>query len=1076
MKTYWQSVEHLEKDPEFVKKAHDEFSEVLPIDEFLGKAPLDQSSASRRDFLKFLGFGLSAASLAACETPVTRAIPYIIKPEEITPGTAIYYASTYADGIDYCSIVVKTREGRPIHIEGNKLSGVSKGGVNARVNASVLSLYDSNRLKNPMKDGQETTWQTIDSEIPSKLKEIAEKGGTIRVLSNSIISPSTQFVIADFIAKYGKKTEQKPDENSKKDKKAKPAPGGETAKQSAVSQNADVKHITYDAVSYTGMMRANETCFGKAVIPDYRFSKTKVIVSIGADFLGNWLSSIEYTSQYAMNRKPGSDMSIHYQFEAVMSLTGSNADVRGAVKPSEFGAVAIALYNHIAAKSGAAKLSGSDFTEENQLSLKVQEAAEDLLKAKGSSLVVCGSNDTAIQTVVNGINNMLGNYGQTIDLDMPISLRSGDDAEVGALVKEMKEGKVDALFIYGSNPAYTMPSAWNFSDALGKVKLKVSFADRLDETASLCQYVCPDSHYLESWSDANPKRGYYSLAQPVIRPLHNTRQAQSSLLLWAGMNTDYPEYIKGIWEKYGFPNQKSHTNFTAFWNKCLHNGIFEGEYPVEKNPAQFKGDLNSAASAIGGVKGGEWELVLYMSTALGEGNQANNPWLQELPDPVSKIVWDNFIAMNPSDMRSGGYQSKLGQEEMADIAKVTVNGTELMLPVVAVPGQRKGTIGIAIGYGRSMAGKAANGIGKNAYPLINFVNGTLSYYNYDVKVEKSGETYPLASTQTHHTMMGRKIVNETTLDAFKGIDRNDKKNGWNKEPLVTNAYGEHLPAIKNNLWKDFDLEKGHRWGMSIDLNACIGCGACVTACTSENNVPVVGKDEVRRNREMHWIRIDRYYSSNTDKKRNSYEEMEVPDEYPEVVYQPVMCQHCNHAPCETVCPVLATSHSTEGLNMMAYNRCVGTRYCANNCPYKVRRFNWFNYIGNEKFKDVNPSQHELARMVLNPDVVVRSRGVMEKCSLCVQRIQAGKLDAKKKGQPVQDGAIQTACASACPANAITFGDVNDEKTGVNKESKNPRSYHLLEEVGVQPNIWYQTKVRNTKMKEMQIEHETEPKV
>ncbi|PCJ86790.1 MAG: molybdopterin oxidoreductase [Flavobacteriales bacterium] len=1046
-KKYWGSLEQLHEEPEFIAQAEKEFPEHIPVDEFLSKTDLDSSSTSRRDFLKFLGFSTAAATLVACETPVMKAIPYVNKPESITPGVATYYASTYYDGVDFCPILVKTREGRPIHIEGNKLSAITKGGVSARVNSSVLSLYDSNRLKGPMAGGVASDWDTVDKEITAKLNEISGRGGNIRILSNTIISPSTLMVIEDVKKKFG---------------------GQEQTDDSDTETNASVKHVTYDASSYSGIRKANKASFGKAIIPDYKFNKAKTIVSIGADFLVNWISSIEYALQYAETRNPkGKWMSKHYQFETVLSVTGSNADVRAAIKPSEEGKVAVALYNAIAGTS----LSGGDLGDENNLKAKVERAASDLKKSKGKSLVVAGSNDKHVQTVVNAINDKLENYENTIHLDVPQEIRKGDDEAVAELINEMNDGKVDALLIYGANPAYTMPAGWSFADALNKVKLKISFAGTMNETASLCDYVCPDHHYLEAWNDANPKKGFYALTQPTIRPLFKTRQVASSLLKWAGMDSDYYKYIKGIWEEWGFPNQQKYATFTDYWNNCLHNGCFEVDvhsYPKPEGTADesseeengFKGDIASAASAIAGVSGGNWELKLYAKTGIGEGNQANNPWLQELPDPVTKVVWDNYITMNPADMKEGGYETHTGQQDEANQAKVTVSGISQTLPVVAVPGQRKGTIGIALGYGTAKYGEQI--IGKNVFPWVAFEHGTLHYHAHDVQVEKADQSYIIATTQTHHTMMGRKIVNETTADIYNS----KPKEKWNKEAYVVDAYGKKKPKITDhNLWDDHNITKGHRWGMSIDLNSCIGCGACITGCHSENNVPVVGKDEVRRNRDMHWLRLDRYYSSDTNKEENSYREMEVADDYPEVVFQPVMCQHCNHAPCETVCPVAATTHSEEGLNQMAYNRCVGTRYCANNCPYKVRRFNWFSYNRDSKFTDVNPSQDDWGRMVLNPDVVVRSRGVMEKCSLCVQRIQAGKLEAKKAGKPVEDGAIQTACSAACPTNAITFGDHNNESTQVNKNSQDERAYHLLEEVGVQPNIWYMTKVRNKSSEE-----------
>lgn len=1030
VKKYWKGIEELENSPEFRKSVENEFPEELPVDKFLGKETLGDTSTNRRDFLKFLGFGVTAATIAACETPVNKAIPYLNKPEEITPGIANWYASTFADGNDYASILVKTREGRPIKIEGNKLSPVTKGAVNARINSSVLSLYDSARLKNPLDKKAAATWAAVDKDIKSQLEAIVAKSGKIRILSNSIISPTTKKAIADFTAKY---------------------PGTE--------------QVTYDAVSYSGILKANQANFGSAIIPDYHFEKAEVIVSFGADFLVNWLAAVEYAGQYGQTRNPkNGKMSRHFQFETTLSVTGSNADVRVAIKPSEQGLAVLALYNIIAKAKGAATYEAGIAEEYKE---KLQEAATELLASKGS-LVVCGSNDTNVQVVVNAINELLGNYGNTIDTATPVYLKQGDDAKVEALVAEMASGSVDAVILYGVNPAYTYGE--KFVSALGKVKLKISFADREDETASLVDYVCPDNHYLESWNDANPKKGQYSLGQPSISPLFDTRQAQESLLTWAGIETSYHDYLKANWQ----------TTVGASWESSLHDGFYsvpvaqvaaEPAKPfavaaTTETPAAPATDISSAAAALRkGVTAGATELQIYIKTGLGDGSQANNPWLQELPDPISKVTWDNYVTMSPKQMAELGLSRLERGDDNADVVEVTVNGVSIKAPAFPQPGQKYGTVGLALGYGRTAAGKTADGIGANAYQFVSVVDGNATYAAYDVTVKGTGEKYEIAATQTHHTLMGREaIVKETTLTEYL----KDPKSGNPELKLQTTNHGKQ-PVKNINLWRDHDLKLGHLWGLSIDLNSCIGCGSCVTSCTSENNVAVVGKDEVRRSREMHWMRIDRYYSSDMNQEVadaeglnaiDKFTEMEAASENPQVSFQPLMCQHCNHAPCETVCPVAATTHSLEGLNMMAYNRCIGTRYCANNCPYKVRRFNWFKYFDNEQF-DFNMND-DLGKMVLNPDVVVRSRGVMEKCSLCVQQIQAGKLTAKKEGRKVKDGEIQTACASACPTNAITFGDLNDETTLVSKLSKDDRSYNLLEEVGVQPNVYYQTKVRNVK--------------
>ncbi|MCB9364726.1 MAG: TAT-variant-translocated molybdopterin oxidoreductase [Flavobacteriales bacterium] len=1040
-KKYWKGLEQLNEDPNFLASTKNEFPEDIPVDEFLGDADsLENSSTTRRDFLKFLGFGIAAASLAACETPVTKAIPYLNKPEEVTPGVANFYASTYYDGNDYAPILVKTREGRPIFISGNTSSTLTKGAVNARINSSVLSLYDNNRLKSPLVNGKESDWTTVDKTIKNELTGAKN----IRVLSSTIISEATKQIINDFT---GVKT---------------------------VEEDVEQKEVLvqYNPISYSGILNANKESFGKKAIPTYNFKKAKTIVSVGADFMGNWLDSLMYVNDYAQTRKPDNDwMSKHYQIEANMSLSGTNADVRIPVKPSEYGAVLAQLYS---------KLGGGISASDTKYDTYISAIAKDLKSSKGESIVVCGSNDKNVQIIVNAINSLLGNYGKTIDLNRHSNTKQGDDFALNALIAEMNAGEVDALFIYGVDPVFTLGDT--FKSALAKVKLTVSFATKLNDTASACKFVCPDNHALESWNDANPVNGYYSLGQPTISKLFNTRQAQESFLTWAGNTTSYYDYLRTYWEKNIFTKQSSQLFFADFWNKILHDGVVE--FPIESiEVIPFNGNVSAAYNEIKTVKGGDLEIELTQNTGIGDGVGADNPWLQEMPDPITKVTWDNYVTMHPVEMEAKGYNTRLGQEEAMNVVNVTVNGqTVENLPVVPQPGQAKGTIGLALGYGKKV-GNQKEIVGKNAYPLVASTEKGISYYGVATLANvETDQPYKIACTQVHQTIMGRdSIIRETTFDVFK----NGKKEDYNPaHTLLAHENGETVEKLTKefNIWeKDQPVENiGHRWGMSIDLNTCIGCSACVTSCIAENNIPVIGKDEVRRARIMHWMRIDRYYASNyqdagdiagtLDKTKEatgkgttfSYQEMETPADNPMVVHQPMMCQHCNHAGCETVCPVAATTHSNEGLNMMAYNRCIGTRYCANNCAYKVRRFNWYNYTGYKKFTDINPSQDDLGRLVLNPDVVVRARGVMEKCSMCVQQIQAGKLEAKKAGTKVVDGSIQTACSTACPTNAITFGDLNDKESLVRTGMDNDRSYRVIEEKGQEPNIYYQTKVRNLK--------------
>ncbi|HET6990969.1 MAG TPA: TAT-variant-translocated molybdopterin oxidoreductase [Bacteroidia bacterium] len=1075
-KKYWKGLAQLNNETQFVEKHSSEFAEYIPVEEFIGdKNTMETSSTNRRDFLKFLGFSTVAATLAACETPVMKAIPYVQRPEEVIPGVANWYASSFFDGHDYASILVKTREGRPIKLEGNTLSKISMGGTSARVQASLLSLYDSNRVKGPkVKSGStwtEKNWADVDVTIIDKLKQ--SKG--IAILSSTIISPSTKKAIAEFTDKY---------------------------------KNA--RHVTYDSISYSGMIKANLSSFGKAMIPTYRFDKAEVIVSLGADFLVNWLSPIEHAKQYSMTRKVSKDkktMSKHFQFESILSLTGSNADERFPVKPSQLGQVALGI---LAGVGGAGSAS-------NVMSKEVAKVAAALKGANGKGLVVCGSNDAAIQLVVNEINKNIGALGTTVDWENPDYTHQGDDAAVKKLVDDMGSS-IDTVIFYNTNPVYTAPKALGFEAAMKKLSCRISLAGMLDETAAMCDYVCPDHHYLEAWNDHNPRKAHYSIQQPAIRPLFTTRYAQESLLMWTEKVAKYHAYIQKNWQNNMFGMQNTFGDFTAFWNNTVRDGVIElwpMQMPVLADKKEAKKEetkkpvadsINAAAtpennstptddsimftggtltladatSQINAIKGGKYELSIYAKTSIGNGNQSQNPWLQEMPDPVTKITWDNYITMHPMDVKEMKFFGLDDTEDMIvrfdqmedklDVASITANGYTVTLPVWFQPGQARGTVGIAVGYGRKGFNPIIDETGKNIYPAVGMsASGTMSYDVYDVTIAPSGEEqHVIASTQSHSTIMGRNedILRETTLNDYKKDER-----AGNPRPMMHTYKGEQ-DVEKVNLWNDFD-RPNHKWALAIDLNSCIGCGACVVSCNAENNVPVVGKDEVHRSREMHWIRIDRYFSSDVVKEeaeakgdmgtKEMYRKMENPSfDNPKVVFQPVMCQHCNHAPCETVCPVLATNHSSEGLNQMAYNRCVGTRYCANNCPYKVRRFNWFNYTEYHRFEstNLNPAHDLLGRMVLNPDVVVRSRGVMEKCSMCVQRIQAGKLEAKKAGIRPVDGAIQTACTQSCPTNAITFGDLNDIKSAVSMMEQDGRKFEMLEETGVRPSVFYLTKVWN----------------
>jgi len=1026
-KKYWQSFGDLNNTKAYNEDAENEFKEDLPfeMDDTGAKAP-------RRDFLKYLGFSTAAATLAAsCEIPVKKAIPFLNKPADIVPGVSNYYATTFVLDGDVVPVLAKVRDGRPIKLEGNEM-GFTKGATSQRVQASVLSLYDTARVRFPMEkkaDGfkEAPTYDAVDKKIAAALASAGSK--QIVLLSSTINSPSVSAVIDEFKAKY-----------------------------------PTFKHVTYDAVSYSGMLQANEASYGTRFIPSYHFEHAKVIVSFAADFLGTWLSPVEFAKQYATGRKideKNPTMSRHFQFESMYSMTGANADERYTHKPSELGAVLLALY----AKLGGAVTAPA--IADKRLATGIEAAAKELLATAGNAVVVCGSNDVNAQILVNAINDKIGANGKTINSGATVNYRKGIDAEMEQLVNDMNAGNVAAVLLHGANPVYTYRDSKKFIDGWKKVALTISFNEREDETTVEAQYILPDHHYLESWGDAEAKPGYLSFIQPTIHPLFKTRAFATSLLKWslptgqAGGSTvaDYETYFKNYWiTKLG--------GQPAF-DKALEDGVIEPASPTIAGATFNAGALAGAITKLSeSKKGGKYELVVYQKVSIGDGKMANNPWLQEMPDPITRACWDNYAIISVKTAEEFGYKADDNYEvnPPKPVLKIKAGGKEISIPLLIVPGMNANTIAIATGYGRSQkTGRAAFGAGQNIYPMVGFNGQTYEYNVADITIEKTGDMYDIAQMQTHSTYGNRvEVIKEASLATMI----KEPKHFINERMAELKDYGgvdEEKFAKEGTLYPVFD-KPGIKWGMSIDLNTCNGCGACVVACSAENNVSVVGKKQVAKYHDMHWLRIDRYFSG----------DMENPD----VVFQPMLCQHCDNAPCENVCPVAATNHSSEGLNQMIYNRCIGTRYCGNNCPYKVRRFNWHDWNGADSFKDnqnpliasgrvndvITDMNDELTRMVLNPDVTVRSRGVIEKCSFCVQRLQEAKLTAKKDSRPMVDNDIKTACQQACPTNAIVFGNVNDKESAIRKvrttEAVN-RSYYVLEQLHVLPNVSYAAKVRNT---------------
>ncbi len=979
---------------------------ATPVGQLLTE--VERVDISRRRFLEAAGFSFSLLALNGCsQAPIEYAVPFTDHPEGFVPGRARQFATTCTGCAAGCGLLVSVRDGRPLKMEGMPEHPLSHGGLCAIGQAMPLGLYDSFRLKHPLYKGKPSDWAEIDNGIVEILKDLNQTPGSVRLVTSTITSPTLQSSIDAFLDQF-----------------------------------PNSRHMTMDADNCSAILTSHQQTHGARVLPRYHFDRADVIVSFGADFLGTWISPVEFTAAWRTRRVPTAErpaMSYHVQFEGRMSLTGSNADRRFRLAPDEFGGVLNHLYVDLSERAGQSPerdgLQRSAIAETDLAAL-----ADRLWNARGSSLLLCDSQDVSIQILVNAINHLLGNYGKTVDIERPSRQRQGNDADVLTLLDELIAGNVSALFVAGTDLTHNLPMTDALVDAIGKVRLVVSFSERSDDFAAHAQFVCPDHHPLESWMDAEPVSGIFSLCQPLLAPLGQTRSILESLARWSGQDSSALEIVRATWERDILPRTQS-TTFQQFWDRAVHDGFVEAT-PPDAEVAEFQNSVVKLVPQV--AASADYCLSLYFKVGMTDSRHAHNPWLQELPDPVTKVTWDNYVSVSTATAATLGLTD-------GDVVRVAIgdNGNSVELPTLIQRGQHDRVIAIALGYGvkgtdrfsaigpqwleSRLTVNVGETVGRNAALLIKSHDGALHHSRSDITIRKVGRRHDLATTQEHHTLEipknvaphgaeVRDVVQHTTLAAFAL----DPQAGKPQQHVQSDV----------QLWAEDHPKQEHAWGMSIDLNVCTGCSACLVACQSENNVPVVGKDEVRRQREMHWIRIDRYYGGDDDDVN--------------VSHQPMMCQHCDNAPCETVCPVLATVHSSEGLNEQVYNRCVGTRYCANNCPYKVRRFNWFEYS----------REDSLLSLALNPDVTVRSRGVMEKCSMCVQRIEQGKIEAKRQGLPVTDGQIQTACQQSCPAKAIVFGDMHDSASAIHAAQENPRRYGVLEEFNFRQNVSYLRIIRN----------------
>lgn len=1006
-----------------------------PIETLEKIEALDKSGVTRRDFLTIMGASMAMASFACARRPVNKIIPYVVQPQELTPGVPLFYASTIKGyGCDGYGIVVKTREGRPIKIEGNEEHPMNAGALSAQAQASVLSLYDPERLKAPMKGSKAgsksaTSWSDVDTMIAGALKEAKR----VRIVSYPQNSDSTRRAMKDFMSAF-----------------------------------TDARWLEVDPVGMDEVAEGQSEAYGTRVVPHYAFDQADVIVSFGADFVGTWGGAVENSSLFGKKRKlekPTDEMSKLYVFESNLSTTGASSDERFAIIPGTEVAAAMAVARELIVVQKKGKFAGNAEVEsalagnsEEWLAKagglqkeKIKQVATDLWNARGKSLIV-GQGSAGLQAVVNLLNSNLDNDGKTVDgVANPLPYTASVRALAG-LQAEMDAGQIDVLIINQSNPVYFLPNGDAFAESMKKVKTVIAINDRIDETANFADVVLAENHFLESWGDAHPKAFVYSLQQPALSPIHDTRSLEEVLMGWtrAGVKSTgllaqvssapkatFYDFVKENWKQSLFPSYGKGAAFNDFWELTLQKGVLEGKMGASRERAFKTASLKVAKDAVAQLKnlslgkskkgpateGSGIALALYSTIQLTDGQLANNAWLQEMPDPITTITWDNYLNIGPAFAKELNIEAN-------DVVTVKGESGSFEIPVNVQPGIVKGAATIAVGYGRTAVGKVGNHVGSNAFKVAKFSGEKgLETSGMLVTITKTGKKYELAMTQGHNRTENRPIINDITFAEYK------------KNPETANHTDPHLRMKEvPTMWTPpVDYSKNpYRWMMAIDLNSCTGCGACVIACQAENNIPVVGRDRVRQSREMHWIRIDRYYSGS--------------EENPQVVFQPMLCQHCENAPCETVCPVVATSHSDDGLNQMTYSRCVGTRYCQNNCPYKVRRFNFFDHW--KDYKDT-------LNMVWNPDVTVRSRGIMEKCTFCVQRINEVKGHAKDRNGMIKDGEVKVACQQTCPVDGIVFGNVNDPTSRISQMVKHPRAFRALEILNTRPSITYLTKVRNT---------------
>lgn len=989
---YWQALEELEGSPEALEARAHEFKQGVTDDFDIQ----EMGGVSRRRFLAAMGAS-AAFALTSCKSYLDhgKVVPYNNQTEQIVIGRPTFFASVVTGRNDVASVLVRTREGRPLNLTGNPDNPFSQGRVSGHFLASLMELYDPERLQKPQKaDGNSVTWKEADEAILKALQGDKQ----VALVFNRVMSPSFHQLLQAFQAKY---------------------------KQVKVYSQTTF----HDGMRHAAWKKSH----GTDVFPCLHWDKADVILALESDFLGNE-SNLEIERLYASRRDVMSKEHFNrlYVAEGNLSQTGMNADYRLRLRPDAQYALVMGLLNELGSSASSTTL--ASVAKEQGLSETVLKSlVADLKASHGKALVYAGDRlPEAIHIAVNALNDLLGAsalYRDEAEVHL-MPATSVDDWN--ALITAMKGGEVSAVIHVNSNPVFDLPSDSGYADALAKVALSVTLGQRVSETSAKSTYVLPLHHDLESWGDYKLHTGLHLIQQPVILPIHDSRHLGGLFETWLkGDSAAYNEdlsltYLQDYWQKQVYPKAKPLADFKSFWNAALHDGFVQYAEPVAK-PGPFRAAALSEAKAP--ELGKEFVVLLGRSYATGEGELAHNGWLQEVPHPVTKVVWDNYAAVSVTAAKELGIKTD-------DLVTVTVGNRSLELPALVQPGMADKVIAIELGYGRSVAGTIGTGVGFNANVLLSKAEQTSPWILGKANLAKANGKHHLVTTQLHHAF---DVDREQNLQFTRGIVKEANYQKYLKDPHEAEMHGHHLVNVTK-----MHTYEGVKWGMAVDSNKCTGCGSCIMACNVENNVPIVGPDQVNKGREMHWMRLDRYYAG-------------TPEE-PTVTLQVMICQHCDNAPCEVVCPVNATNHSPDGLNQMAYNRCVGTRYCSNNCPYKVRRFNFFDY--RDSFAKAFYSQ-EVHQLQHNPEVTVRSRGVMEKCTFCVQRIMWARQEAILEKRPLKGSDVTVACQEVCPSGAIVFGDVNDPESDISKYRKHVTGYHVLEEVNARPNVTYVAKLRNT---------------